>query len=125
MTKYLDLPIGESIIDDLWIRLPVRDNTATYPDNYYYAPTRCYCNNSEGYAHDGIQDNDAYTYSDEFGSCDFCLGQVRQINSHNDDLPLSAVREIIQNYLINLQSGKLGIPTIEQLQNAGNLHKVL
>lgn len=125
MLNYLDLPIGAAVIDGLWVRLPVWDKEATYPDNHYYAPTRCYCNNSEGYSYDGINDESAYTYSDENGPCDFCSGDVRQVFSHNDTRPLDSVRDMIQDYLTNLQSGSFGVPTMEQLENAGNLHAIL
>lgn len=35
------------------------------------------------------------------------------------------LRDVIMKYLTKLQSGVFGIPTIEELMNAGNLHSFL
>jgi hypothetical protein len=111
----LDLPVGE-LVDNLFVRLPARDIESCYEDNYYYFPVECYCSRDEGAG---------YTFSDEYGDCDFCMKLARQMNGHNDDIGETEIRSKVQSYLLDLQSGNLGIPTIDQLQNAGQLHAIL
>ena len=78
--KYLDLPIGEIITDYLGIkrkRTNIRDNTSRCEDNYYYMPIECYCD---------VECGGGYTYSDEWGDCDYCHKRIRQVNGHNGDI---------------------------------------
>lgn len=63
---------------ELWKKTIVQDLDSTYSDNYYYRPTRCYCNDDV--------DGCGYSFNDEYGDCDYCLKQLRQINGHNDDI---------------------------------------
>ena len=115
-TEHPELPIGETIEDELWVRLPIRNETGSWPDDYFYAPTRCYCEDVDGAG---------YTFSDEHGDCNFCRGWVTDINGHQEKLIFDSVKEKIEEYLVELQGGKMGIPTLEQLQSAGNLHMLL
>jgi len=72
-----ELEIGEVIKyrGSKWKRTALRDSTSTYADNYYYEPLECFCHQDEG---------GGYTYQDEYGDCDYCLGLIRQIFGHND-----------------------------------------
>lgn len=114
-TKHPELPIGE-IINDFWVRTPIRSTDSSHSDNYFYAPDRCYCNDEV---------SAGYTFNDEYGDCDFCNDWISDIEGRNEHISISEARELIEEYLIDLQSGKFGIPTIEELQNAGNLHRIL
>ncbi len=80
---YLTLPIGEIVQDRrggcapiLWRRTSLRDETSRFEDNYYYEPVECFCS--------ALDSASGYTYEDEYGSCDWCEGALRQINGHND-----------------------------------------
>ena len=121
--KYLYLTIGE-IIDYKdsgikFLRTYFRDKTATYEDNYYYLPLKCYCNSREDKCEDG------YTYQDEYGDCDYCLDSIRTIYANNSVLKEVNFSSVIENILINIQSGRYGIPSLELLQSCGELHYIL
>lgn len=79
--KYPDKLVGEEITDEfgtVWRRTNRRDMKSTYADNYYYMPTDCFC--------DTDVTGCGYTFSDEWGDCDYCLGMIRQIHGHNDGI---------------------------------------
>ena len=78
--KHENLLVGETIHDGLgieWRRTNVRDKESVYEDNYYYMPTKCFCNTDCG---------GGYTFNDEHGECDYCESTIRQINGHNDEI---------------------------------------
>lgn len=83
--KYPQLLVGEIIIDHLgieWKRTNIRNIKSLCDDNYYYLPVECYCD---------IDVGGGYTYSDEHGDCDHCIGAIRQIRGHNTDLTVEAL----------------------------------
>lgn len=83
--KYSKLLIGEIITDHLgieWKRTNVRDILSLCDDNYYYMPLGCYCDEDVG---------GGYTYSDEHGDCDYCIGSIRLILGSNCELTPSEI----------------------------------
>ena len=50
--------------------------------------------------------------------------QVKEILRDKEKSELF-LRFVLEEYLFNLQTGKLGIPTMEKLNNAGILHQFL
>ena len=72
------LLIGEAIEDYAGIlrkRTNIKDDKSAHADNYYYIPMECYC--------DKTFDSSGYTYSDEYGPCDYCKNMARQVNGNN------------------------------------------